>query len=119
MDMNGRKFRRDFMLDSTRIRRKMDEEARSKILRDARSMQFDFKRWGFRLEITPLHIRKGWKKMTPDEIFYPETYDLFLDNECIADDMFITDLRQIYIKAKRYRHHYGTKKLREDIKELI
>ena len=107
------------MKPETKFQKIKDEQMLKQILSEARSIKFDFKRWGFRLVITPLNVRKGWKRMTPEEIYQPETYSLFLNDECIFADMFIFDLRKIYKLAKRYKHDHGIRKLRENIKEII
>lgn len=107
------------MKPETKRRKELEKQHREKIIEDARHISYDFKRWGFRLDIIPLHPHKGWAKMTPEQIYQPETYDLWLDNECVAKNMYITDLRKLHLAAKRYRHANGVKKLRENIKDVL
>lgn len=103
----------------TKMRKELEKQHREKIIEDARHIAYDFKRWGFRLNIYPLHPHKGWAKMTPEQVYQPEIYDLQLNDECVAANMHITDLRKLHLAAKRYRHANGVKKLRENIKEII
>lgn len=103
--------------DTKRIK-ELDRQQREKIIQEARKIAYDFKRWGFRLNIFPLHPYSGWTKMTPQQVYQPEIYYLYLNDECLAKNMHITDLRKIYLAAKRYRHDHGIKKLQENIKLL-
>lgn len=99
--------------------KELDEQYRANILKEARHIQYDFKRWGFRLDIFPLHTYNGWAKMTPKQVYTPEIYYLYLNDECIAENMHISDLRKIYLTAKRYKHDHGIKKLQENIKKIL
>ncbi len=107
------------MKPEAKRRKKLDKQHREKIIQEARYIAYDFKRWGFRLDIFPLHPYKGWARMTPEQVYQPEIYDLWLGNECIAEDLYITDLRKTYLAAKRYRHDHGVKRLRENIKQIL
>ena len=57
--------------------------------------------------------------MTPEQVYTPEIYNLYLNDECVAEDMYITDLRKIHLEAKRYRHDHGIKKLQENIEDIL
>ncbi len=102
-----------------KIRKELDKQHREKIIEEARHIAYDFKRWGFRFDIFPLHPHKGWAKMTPKQIYQPETYDLWLGDECVAENLDITNLKKAHLAAKRYRHANGVRKLRENIKEVL
>lgn len=104
--------------DTKRIK-ELDRQQREKIIQEARKIAYDFKRWGFRLNIFPLHPYSGWAKMTPQQVYQPEIYYLYLNDKCITRNMHITDLRKIYLAAKRYRHDHGIKKLQENIKMIL
>lgn len=97
------------MKPETKRIKELDRQQREKIIREARKIAYDFKRWGFRLDIFPLHPHTGWAKMTPEQVYTPEIYNLYLNDECVAEDMYITDLRKIHLEAKRYRHDHGIK----------
>ena len=107
------------MKTETKKIKELDRQHREKIIQEARKIAYDFKRWGFRLDIFPLHPYSGWAKMTPQQVYQPEIYDLCLNDECIAKNVQITDLRKIYLAAKRYRHDHGIKKLQENIKRIL
>ena len=107
------------MNPETKRIKELDRQQREKIIREARKIAYDFKRWGFRLDIFPLHPYSGWAKMTPEQVYTPETYDLYLNDECVAEDMYITDLRKSHLASKRYKHDHGVKKLRENIKDIL
>lgn len=120
MVQNGLIFLKDFTMRlEIKKEKELDKQHRTDIIEEARHIAYDFKRWGFRLKIYPLHPYKGWAKMTPQQIYNPEIYDLYLSDECVAKDMYITDLRKVHLVAKRYKHNYGVKKLRENIKEIL
>ena len=107
------------MKTETKKIKELDRQHREKIIQEARKIAYDFKRWGFRLDIFTLHPYSGWAKMTPEQVYTPEIYNLFLNDECVAEDMIITDLRKIYLIAKRYRHDHGIKKLQENIEDIL
>ncbi len=107
------------MNDNTRMQKEIDEQYRDKILEEARYIKSNFKKWGFKIDILPLNPHRGWGKMTAEEIFKPELYDLWLGDEILLIDMNIHQLRKVYRKAKKYRHDYGVKKLRENIKDIL
>ena len=107
------------MKPETKRIKELDRQQREKIIREARNIAYDFKRWGFHLDIFPLHPHTGWAKMTPEQVYTPEIYNLYLNDECVAEDMYITDLKKAHIAAKRYRHDHGIKKLQENIKKIL
>lgn len=107
------------MKTETKNIKELDRQQREKIIREARKIAYDFKRWGFRIDIFPLHPYCGWAKMTPEQVYTPEIYNLCLNDECIVEDMYITDLRKIHLEAKRYRHDHGVKELRDNIKDIL
>lgn len=107
------------MKPETKKIKELDRQEREKITQEARKIAYDFKRWGFRLDIFPLHPYSGWAKMTPQQVYQPEIYALYLDDECIKDNMYITDLSKVYLAAKRYRHDNGIKKLQENIEDIL
>lgn len=99
--------------------KELNRKEREKIIQEARKIAYDFKRWGFRIDIFPLHPHTGWAKMTPEQVYTPEIYNLCLNDECIVEDMYITDLRKVHLSAKRYRHDHGVKELRDNIKDIL
>lgn len=99
--------------------KELDRQQRDSILQEARTIKYQFKRWKFQLKIYPLNPYSGWAKMTPKQVYQPEIYELWLGDECIAKDLYIKDLKRIYLAMKRYRHDYGVKKLRENIKDVV
>lgn len=107
------------MKPETKRRKELDEQERLKIIHEAKHISYDFERWGFEIKTLPLHPHNGWAKMTPEQVYNPEIYALYLNDECIANDLYIVDLRKIHIKAKRYRHDHGVRKLRENIRDVI
>lgn len=107
------------MKPETKKIKELDQQHRERIIQEARKIAYDFKRWGFRLDIFPLHPYSGWAKMTPEQVYRPELYDLWLGNECVAEDLYITDLKKIHLAAKRYSHANGVRKLRENIKDVL
>ncbi|MGN0477714.1 MAG: hypothetical protein ACI4HM_10320 [Ruminococcus sp.] len=107
------------MKPETKRIKELDRQQREKIIQEARKIAYNFKRWGFRLDICPLHLYSGWAKMTPEQVYTPEIYNLYLYDECVAEDMYITDLKKAHIAAKRYRHDHGIKKLQENIKKIL
>lgn len=107
------------MKPETKKIKELDRQHRVRIIQEARKIEYDFKRWGFRLNIFPLHPYCGWAKMTPQQVYQPEIYALYLGDECIKDNMYITDLRKAHLSAKRYRHDNGIKKLQENIEDIL
>ena len=107
------------MKPETKRRKELDRQQRNTIIQESRIIKYQFKRWGFRLNIFPLHPYSGWAKMTQEQIYQPEIYDVWLGKECVAEDLYITDLRKVYLAMKRYKHDYGVKKLRENIKDVL
>ncbi len=107
------------MKPETKKIKELDRQHREKIIKEARKIAYDFKRWGFRLDIFPLHPYSGWAKMTPQQVYQPEIYALYLDDECIAEDMYITNLKKTHLAVKRYRHDHGVKKLRKNINKIL
>lgn len=120
MAQNGLKFLKGFTMNpETKRIKELDRQQREKIIQEARKIAYDFKRWGFHLDIFSMHPHTGWAKMTPEQVYTPEIYNLYLNDKCVAKDMYITDLRKAYLSAKRYRHDNGVKKLRENIKDIL
>ena len=107
------------MKPETKMIKELDRQQRDKIIREARKIAYDFQRWVFKIDIFPLHPHIGWAKMTPEQVYTPEIYNLYLNDECVAEDMYITDLKKAHHSAKRYRHDHGVKKLRENIKDIL
>lgn len=107
------------MKPETKMRKELDTQQRDNIIQEARMIKYQFKRWGFQLKIYPLNPYSGWAKMTPEQVYQPEIYDLYFNNECVAKNMYITDLRKVHLAMKRYKHDYGVKKLRNNIKDVI
>ncbi len=107
------------MKSDTKRRKELDRQQRANIMQEARMLKYQFKRWGFRLKIYALNPYSGWATMTPEQAYQPEIYELWLENECVADNLYISDLRKVYLAAKRYKHDYGINKLRENIKDVL
>ena len=107
------------MKPETKRIKELDRQQRDSVIQEARIIKYQLKRWGFLLKIYPLNPYSGWAKMSPEQVYQPEIYDLWLANECIAKNLYIKDLRNIYLIMKRYRHDYGIKKLRENIKDVL
>lgn len=107
------------MKKETKRIKEFKKEKKAEIQELARSISFQFKRWGFELKIEDLNPSHGWAELTPAQAYNPEIYSLFLDDECIISNLYIKDLEKIYKTVKRYKHDFGVKKLRINIKNII
>lgn len=107
------------MKKETKRIKKFKQEKKAEIQELARSIGFQFKRWGFKLKIEDLNPSHGWAELTPAQAYNPEIYSLFLDDECIISDLCIKELKNVFLKAKRYKHDFGVKMLRKNIKDII
>lgn len=107
------------MKEETKRIKEFKQEKKAEIQEQARSIGFQFKRWGFDLKIEDLNPSQGWAELTPAQAYNPEKYSLFLDNVCIISDLNIKELKNVFLKSKRYKHDFGVKKLRKNIIEIL
>ena len=107
------------MKKETKRIKKFKQEKKAETQELARSIGFQFERWGFELKIEDLNPYEGWAEMTPDQAYNPEVYDLVLNGRCLLQNLDFKELKKIHLLMKRYRHDHGVKKLRENIKTIL